>query len=61
MKNDHLDHHNRARPNSITPDELKLIHQHRVDDAAHLEQVWDANDARAVELGAALKILKGEA
>ncbi len=61
MRNDHLDHRNRARPNSITPDELKLIQQHRVDDAALREKLADHNIAVAMRLGAALKVLKGEA
>lgn len=59
MRNDNLDPRENApvsRP--ATPDEVKLIHQHRIEQH-ELQQAADAlNLLRAVKLGQALRELK---
>ncbi|WP_281302233.1 MULTISPECIES: hypothetical protein [unclassified Iodidimonas] len=60
MKNDHLDHENRPRKNGVTSDDLKVIHQRRIEEAAERERASEANLHRAVRLGAAMRVLKGE-
>jgi len=55
VKNDHADHENRGRPNSITPDELKIIHAHRVEAAMARQAEADRNLAAALRVGAALR------
>lgn len=61
MKNDHLDHENRPRKNGVTIDDLKQIHQRRIEEAAERGRASEANLHRAERLGAALRVLKGEA
>lgn len=46
--------------NTITPDEQKVLHQHQLADAETRQARSSANFARALELGAALKVLRGE-
>lgn len=58
MKNDHLDHENRPRKNGVTSDDLKVIHQRRIEEAAERERASDANLRRAARLGAAIRALK---
>lgn len=60
MRNDHLDHENRPRKNSITPDDLKVIRQRRVEEAQERKAYDAVNLHRAAALGQALKRLKDE-
>jgi len=59
MKNDHLDHENRPIKYGVTPAELKLVHQRRVEAAALRQAESDLNLLRAVKLGAELRKLRG--
>lgn len=60
MKSDGLDHDNRPRKNGVTSDDLKLMHQRRIEEAAERERASDANLRRAARLGEAMRVLKGE-
>lgn len=60
MKNDGLDYANRPRTNGVTPDDLKLIHQRRIEEAEARQAHADANLRRAARLGEAIRVLKGE-
>ncbi|HCT4711346.1 TPA: hypothetical protein OTY26_000903 [Pseudomonas aeruginosa] len=55
MKNDNLDHENRPVKYGITPDELRLIQQRRIEAHADRETSEALNLLRAVKLGAALR------
>ena len=58
MKSDNLDHENRPIKYGVTPDELKLIHQRRIEAHADRQTMSDLNLLRAVKLGEALRELK---
>lgn len=53
MKNDNLDHENRPVKYGITPDELRLIQQRRIEAHADRETNEALNLLRAVKLGEA--------
>ncbi|HIE0201649.1 hypothetical protein [Pseudomonas aeruginosa] len=55
MKNDNLDHENRPVKYGITPDELRLIQQRRIEAHADRETNEALNLLRAVKLGEALR------
>jgi hypothetical protein len=55
MKNDNLDHENRPIKYGITPDDLKLLHQRRIEEAALRQAASDQNLLRAVQLGKKLR------
>ncbi len=61
LTNDHADHHNRGRPNSILPDEKVILHQRHVEAAELRQAMATANLVAALRLGAALKQRKDEA
>ena len=46
--------------NTITPDEQKVLHQRRLEEAELRQARSDANFAAALRLGEALRVLKGE-
>ncbi len=59
MRNMHTDPRENAPVSTpATPDEVKLIHQHRIEAQADRQTMSDLNLLRAVKLGAALRELK---
>ena len=46
--------------NTITPDEQKVLHQRRLEEAEFRQARNDANFDAALRLGEALRVLKGE-
>ncbi|WP_281302215.1 MULTISPECIES: hypothetical protein [unclassified Iodidimonas] len=60
MRNDHLDHENRPRKIGVLSDDLRVIQQRRIEEAAERQAHADANLRRAVRLGEAMRALKDE-
>ena len=59
MRNMHTDSRENAPVSTpATPDEVKLIHQHRIEAQADRQTMSDLNLLRAVKLGQALRELK---